>query len=107
MPRYQFVFDARLGISLPWLETDWEQYDVRERSDMLLKWEMIRGRIPDRIRELEEGINRKQEALYEEEDFETSCRLNSEIAEMASTIHDLQIWYRVQQTIHPRPSHPS
>ncbi|OQP01541.1 hypothetical protein B1689_04345, partial [Geobacillus sp. 44C] len=40
--------------------------------------------------------------LSDENDFERSCRLNSEIAELASIINDLWIWYRMNQTVSMR-----
>lgn len=96
-----FEFDARLGIHIPQLQKEWECYSEAERSSILEQWEWIRGRIPDRIMELEAEINRKQEHLNQEEHFPTSCRLNLEIADLASTIHDLNIWYRTNQELHP------
>ena len=80
MSGYRFVYDERLGIPLPQLDGDWDQYDVGTREQILLQWEQVRGQIPDRIVRLEQQINRKQRMLYEEEDFDASCRLNSEIA---------------------------
>ncbi|MET3289861.1 hypothetical protein EDM56_29640 [Brevibacillus fluminis] len=95
--RYEFVLDERLGIPLPSLNLDWEMYTAEERSDILLQWEEIRAKIPDRIIQLETVINRKQTQLSEEENFAVSCNLNSEIHELASVINDLNIWFRVQQ----------
>ncbi|CAH0117599.1 hypothetical protein PAE9249_00059 [Paenibacillus sp. CECT 9249] len=96
---YAFQTDERLGIPLPVLHMEWEQYSEKERSDIIYKWEVIRGRIPNRVAQLERIINEKQALLYEEEDFPTSCRLNSEIAELASCINDLHLWYRVNQDV--------
>lgn len=95
--RYQFSYDERLGIRLPVLYRDWEEYSADERGDILLEWEEIRAKIPDRIIQLEAIINEKQARMFEEEDFLRSCQLNSEIAELASVINDLNIWFRVQQ----------
>lgn len=94
-----FTYDKRLGIRLPALERNWEEYSEKEQYDILLEWEKIRGAIPDRIAELEQTINRKQAELSDESDFARSCRLNSEIAELASIINDLWIWYRLNQTV--------
>ena len=66
---------------------------------ILLKWEQVRGKIPDRIKELEHYINTKQHYLNNEEDFEVSCKLNSEIADLASIINDLWLWYRLTQNV--------
>jgi hypothetical protein len=97
-----FIYDQRLGIPLPKLEKDWEDYSEDEQHAILLRWENIRGTIPDRIAELEKIINEKQDQLSDENDFEHSCRLNSEIAELASIINDLWIWYRMNQTVSMR-----
>ena len=99
METYRFRFDERLGIELPELDLEWEQYTPEERGEILLRWEAIRGRIPDRIGELEAEIRRRQERLDVEEDFPACCRLTGEIAELASRIQDLNLWYRLSQTI--------
>ncbi|WP_420768823.1 hypothetical protein ACNR9V_04610 [Parageobacillus thermoglucosidasius] len=97
-----FIYDQRLGILLPKLEKDWGDYSDAEQQAILLRWEAIRGTIPDRIAELEKIINEKQDQLNDENDFERSCQLNSEIAELASVINDLWIWYRMNQTVSMR-----
>ncbi|MGJ7920427.1 hypothetical protein [Neobacillus sp. LXY-4] len=89
-----FFHDARLGIPLPSLEKDWEEYNMMTQQEILLHWEAIRGQIPDRIASLENVINQKLAQLSDESDFMQSCRLNNEIAELASVINDLWIWYR-------------
>ncbi|ALC89675.1 hypothetical protein AM500_07775 [Bacillus sp. FJAT-18017] len=89
-----FSYDRRLGIPLPRLEKDFSQYDRDIREKILFSWEQIRGAIPDRIKELELHINEKQAALSNESSFTKSCELNSEIAELASIINDLWLWYR-------------
>lgn len=95
--RAEFVYDERLGIHIPELAREWEEYREAERADMLDQWEQIRGRIPDRIMQLERVIVAKQERLDREEDFAVSCRLNTDIAELASAINDLHIWFRINQ----------
>ncbi|MFM1652989.1 hypothetical protein ACI7RC_12920 [Brevibacillus sp. B_LB10_24] len=100
-----FVLDHRLGIPLPALDREWDMYSTQERADMLLKWEEIRARIPDRILQLERIINQKQEQLHDEENFQRSCELIKEIAELASVINDLNIWFRVQQDFEPGQTH--
>jgi hypothetical protein len=99
MMTYQFIFNHRLGIDLPSLELEWTDYSKNTQESILAEWEKIRGHIPDRILELEKEINRNQSALNNEEDFEKSCNINSEIAELASIINDLWLWYRMNQTI--------
>jgi hypothetical protein len=94
-----FSFDERLGIPLPAFKTDWDRLPEKEQHDVLLYWERIRGSIPDRIEELEAEINSKQAELNDESDFKRSCTLNSEIAELASVINDLWLWYRTHQDV--------
>ncbi|WP_075982563.1 hypothetical protein [Bacillus massilinigeriensis] len=95
----QFRKDDRLGISIPILAMEWDEYPLEMQQDILFHWETIRGSIPDRIAELEKEINLKQAELYDESDFERSCELNNEIAELASVINDLWLWYRTHQDI--------
>ncbi|RUS47725.1 hypothetical protein [Cohnella sp. AR92] len=92
-----FAHDDRLGIAVPSLALPWERLSRSERIAVLEAWESIRGTIPDRIFELEDRIRGLQNALFEEEDFDKSCRLNGMIAELASRINDLNIWYRTEQ----------
>lgn len=99
---YRFDWNERLRIRLPVLETEWEQYEPAEQRDIVAQWELIRGTIPDRIMEFERHINAMQERLYEEESFEISCILNYEIADYASRINDLHIWYRIDQQVESR-----
>ncbi|MDF2722793.1 MAG: hypothetical protein K0Q59_2468 [Paenibacillus sp.] len=96
---YEFVYDERLGIDLPQLYLEWERLSLSERASLLHEWERIRGRIPERIRKLEVIIVEKQNELNVENDFPRSCRLNTEIAELASCVTDLHLWFRVDQTI--------
>lgn len=100
-----FHFDNRLGILLPHLEKEWEEYTVETQQHILFHWEKIRGHIPDRIAEIETIINDKQEQLGNELDFVRSCELNNEISECASIINDLWIWYRMNQGISNKIHH--
>lgn len=93
----RFRYDERLGIRLPDLDENWEDLDPEERHRMILEWEQIRARIPDRIMELEKEIYQRQELIGKEEDWDKICRLYGEIYSIASTINDLQIWSRVEQ----------
>ncbi|MEH7176494.1 hypothetical protein [Neobacillus vireti] len=94
-----FSFDQRLGIPIPNLTMEWAQLSDETQHAILFHWEKIRGSIPDRIADLEKMINQKQAQLSEESNFKTSCELNSEIAELASIINDLWLWYRANQTV--------
>ncbi|MDF2668199.1 MAG: hypothetical protein K0R67_505 [Paenibacillus sp.] len=101
----RFVWNERLGIELPEFDNEWEQYSVEERSDTLARWEQIRGRIPERIYEIEKNIIRKQLQLNVEDDFPLSCQLNYEISELASCITDLHLWYRANQELASKSHH--
>lgn len=100
---YEFKFDKRLGIALPVLEQDWEEYTLEEQTQILVQWEAHRSDIPEQIKVIESIINAKQEELNAEENFARSCQLNQEIADLASTINDLNIWFRIQQDTQTRP----
>jgi len=94
-----FTYDPRLKIRIPQLSKAWNSYSLQAQNRIITEWETIRGHIPDRIIELEEEINKKQEDLNTEEDFDRSCELNHEISELASIINDLWIWFRTTQDI--------
>ncbi|MED4224155.1 ABC transporter C-terminal domain-containing protein [Neobacillus cucumis] len=94
-----FTFDERLGIHVPDLMLEWDKYCKDTQQFILLNWERVRGTIPDRIAELEQEINHKQAKLSDESDFPRSCKLNTEIADLASIINDLWLYYRADQTI--------
>lgn len=100
-----FRFDDRLGIPIPDLQDDWESYPRQIREQYVARWEEIRGRIPERVKRLEEQINRKQAELNVENHFPRSCALNSEIAELASIINDLHLWYRIDQDVTDKRMH--
>jgi hypothetical protein len=94
-----FCFDERLGIHIPNLDLEWDYYKIDTQHSIMFYWETVRGSIPDRIADLENSINMKQAQLFEENDFQRSCELNEEIAELASIINDLWILYREHQEI--------
>ena len=94
-----FIYNKRLGIHIPAWTKNWEDYKEVEQRKMIDDWEVIRGKIPDRIKEIENLINCKQSQLEEEENFQKSCSLNSEISLLASTINDLWIWFRTDPQI--------
>jgi hypothetical protein len=100
-----FLYNSRLGIPLPAIKENWDEYELDTQHAILLHWEKIRGSIPDRIAELEKTINLKQAQLSDESNFIRSCELNSEIAELASIINDLWLWYRTHQDITSEKMH--
>jgi hypothetical protein len=99
---YQFEFNKRLGISLPVLDKDWDQYSSNEQSQILYEWEEHRSDIPARVKQVEKIIEKKQHALNDEDNFIRSCELNSEISQLASAINDLNIWFRIQEETNTR-----
>jgi len=95
----QFAYNQRLGIRELHLTKEWRTYSLEEQQEILMHWEQVRGSIPERIKVFETVINQKQNLLYEEENFNISCILNSEIAELASAINDLWLLYRMDQSV--------
>lgn len=95
----QFRLNDRLGIEVPALTVDWDGLSREKQMSLLSRWENIRGTIPDHVRRFEDRIRKLQTDLFEEDDFATSCRLNSDIADLASRINDLHIWFRTQQDL--------
>jgi hypothetical protein len=91
---FEFVLDDRLGIRLPVLSREWEEYSREEQETMILEWEAIRARIPDRVKVLEEEIDRRQVQVAAEEDWDRVCELYGEIFNLASIINDLNIWQK-------------
>ncbi|MEH7462155.1 radical SAM protein [Bacillus thuringiensis] len=100
-----FTYNEHLGIEIPDLQEEWDEIPTTVQHALLLKWEQIRGKIPDRIQELEQTINTKQHKLNNEENFELSCKLNTEIADLASIINDLWLWYRLTQNVFEGKAH--
>jgi hypothetical protein len=95
----EFVYDPRLRLPLPALYRTWNELDLSTQEYTLAKWETIRGAIPDRVKEIELEIESVHEQLTNEEDFERSCELNLEMAELASIINDLWIWFRMTPSV--------
>lgn len=97
----RFRYDERLGIRVPNLNKDWESLSPEDRHAMIIEWEKIRAKIPDRIMKLEQEINKRQEHIAEEDDWDKICKLYGEIYGIASAINDLHIWSRVEQDFEP------
>nr|WP_221301854.1 hypothetical protein [Texcoconibacillus texcoconensis] len=84
---------------MPYLDQPWETLSVKNQTEILTQWELIRGTIPEKIADIEMSIEDKQMELNQEEEFERSCALNDEVAEYASVINDLWIWYRTSPSV--------
>jgi hypothetical protein len=95
----QFQYSTRHGIALPCLTDDWEALCLDKQTAVLAKWEMIRGNIPEHIIRFEITIREKTQRMFNEDDFVETCRINDDIADLASIINDLNIWFRTQQDL--------
>lgn len=92
---YRFLLDPRLGIKIPHFDKEWEEYTEEEQLDAIGQWEHERAKIPDRIKTLEMKIIEKQEAMFEMS-FEEYCEVHKDVIDLASSINDLNIWYRTE-----------
>ena len=95
----RFRYDDRLDIELPDIEEEWLAISQDERTQILYEWEIIRGTIPNRIQKREAIIIEKQNQLHQENNFTISCELNTQIANLASQINDLHLWFRTNQDV--------
>ncbi|WP_372663917.1 hypothetical protein [Cohnella sp.] len=95
----QFEYSERHGILIPSLTNDWDELNLDHQTAVLAKWEMIRGNIPEHVMRFEAAIRIKTQLLFNEDDFLESCRINDDIADLASRINDLHIWFRTQQDL--------
>ncbi len=91
---FRFVHNERLGIRVPVLDREWYAFSQAEQEAMILEWESIRARIPDRIFELEAQINDLQARASEEDDWDLVCELYVQLYGIASVINDLNIGHK-------------
>jgi hypothetical protein len=96
-PGYEFVHDERLGIAVPVLTHDWFVYSKADQEAMIVRWEGIRARIPDRVKVLEDVINGHQSEIAEEDNWDRVCEHYEEVYRIASIINDLNIWMAIEQ----------
>lgn len=99
MKQYEFKYNERLGIHIPLIYTDWNNISSTEQQQILYRWEQVRSQIPDQIKMFEDEINRRERQLQIEDDFEVFCRLSSEIADYASRVIDLNLWFRTHEEV--------
>jgi hypothetical protein len=97
--RYEFLYNKRLGIELPVFHTPWEDLETEEQQKLLYKWEQVRAQIPDQVKYFEALIKERELKLQIEDDNETFCRLSMEIADYASRVIDLNLWFRTQEEV--------
>jgi hypothetical protein len=93
---YRFVFNERMGIAIPEMDREWPDYSHEEQVAILVEWERIKARIPDRILEFETEIEAKGQQAAIEDDWDRVCELYSEYYAIASIINDLNIWSKVE-----------
>jgi hypothetical protein len=97
--KFEFRYNERLGIEVPYMYTDWEQFTQEEQYQIIYHWEKIRSEIPDRIKHLEKMIHERELKLQIEDDFRSFCQLSGEISDLASRIIDLNLWFRTQEEV--------
>lgn len=93
-----FIYDERLGISIPDLNLEWDEYTKGEQQQILVNWENIREASRTASRNWNPPLTESSFGSPTS-DFAKSCQLNSEIAELASIINDLWLWYRANQGV--------
>ena len=96
-----FMYEERLGIEVPYLGKEWHDYTLNERTSILEKWEIMRGRIPAKIARFESEIEALQQNLHHEEDWDKSLSIMSQVSDLASRINDLNILFRTQPDAEP------
>lgn len=99
-----FRRDERLGIDLPDFTVPFEQLDVTDQEDVLIRWETVRARIPEQIMRFENVIEDLLAAVHEEEDWDVIAMHFAEISDYASRINELNTWRRVDQGLHVKGS---
>jgi len=101
-----FRLDPRLLIRIPDFQIPFEELSLAEREAVLLEWEIIRAAIPDQIMRFEEQIEQLLQRIHEEEHWDTIAAYFAQISDLASRIHTLNMWRRVDPSLHV-DSHPS
>lgn len=95
-----FHLDPRLEILLPDFQVPYEQLSVEDRERVLLEWERIRAAIPDQIMRFEAQIEHFLQLVHEEEHWDTIAAHFAHISDLASRIHELNMWRRVDPSLH-------
>lgn len=97
LEKYTFEYNERLGIEIPIFNTKWEHFSQEEQHQIIYRWENVRAQIPDRIKELEKMIQKRELQLQVEDNFPSFCQLSREISDFASRVIDLNLLFRTQQ----------
>lgn len=92
---FKFVLDKRMGIKLPKLNKDWEEFTHEDQVEIIRTWESERAKIPERIKEIEEEIMEKQDSMFDIS-FEDYIKLHTDIVDLSSALNDLYIWFRTE-----------
>jgi hypothetical protein len=103
--KYEFRYNERLGIEVPYIYADWEQFTQEEQYQIIYRWEKVRSEIPDHIKYLEKMIHERELKLQIEDDFQFFCQLSAEISDLASRIIDLNLWFRTQEEVTTSKGH--
>jgi hypothetical protein len=90
-----FRHNDRLCIPLPAFPQPFEEMAPTDQEDVIVVWESIRARIPDRILELEHNIQSHLDTIRETDDWEQIIALFNQISDIASRIAELNTWQRV------------
>lgn len=98
-----FRLDDRLGIPLPEFTVPFEELSTEEQQEIIVTWESIRARIPDRILQFEEVIENILRLVHQEEDWDIIAKHFADISDYASRINELNTWRRVDPSLHPVP----
>jgi hypothetical protein len=100
-----FQMDSRLGIELPDFSVPYEELPPSEQEDIIVRWEVIRSRIPDQIMKFEHVIENLLDEVHHQENWDIISAHFADIADFASRIHELNTWRRVDPSLPPTPGH--
>jgi hypothetical protein len=101
-----FQLDTRLGIELPEFSVPYEEMSPATQEQILIKWEVIRARIPDQIMKFEQHIEQLLALIHEEENWDVIVAHFADISDYASRVNELNMWRRVDPTLTPAPEGP-
>jgi hypothetical protein len=100
-----FRLDHRLSIELPDFTVPYEELPPDEQEEVLVKWELIRAKIPDQIMRFEHVIENLLDEIHHEENWDIISAYFADISDYASRIHELNTWRRVDPSLTPTPGY--